>query len=303
MKKQSIKFSKNTLALFPLCLIIVSIFCNTIAQETFGISVSYDYFPYTEQKDAIEGAPDLKIHTNTIGTKVAFPIILKEGKVFIKNYIEYKRVNFKYKHNPGDIEINQAQSIKYTAFITDSLSPKWSLVVIVTPGLASDFEGDLSTDDITFEGVLGFIRKTRKKNEIGFGLAYVRDFGRPLPLPFIYFAWQISPKLRAGGLIPNSIDLIYTPHKVIDLGLSLKMSGNRYHGDPDNYGIDNPQLEYSEGTVSPMVRINFTKWMHLNLEGGFAFARNFEFLDGNDKLESFDLKPTGYIRTGFVLGM
>ena len=53
-------------------------------------------------------------------------------------------MNFKYRHNPDEDEIDQAQSIAYTAFITDSLSSKWSLVVIITPGLASDFEGDHS---------------------------------------------------------------------------------------------------------------------------------------------------------------
>ncbi len=303
MKQQSITFSRNTSTAFLLCLILVSAFSNAVAQEAFGVSVSYDYFPYTELKEEVAEEPDLKIHTNTIGTKIAFPISIKKGKVLIKNYIEYKRVNFKYKENLGDLGIDQAQSVKYTAFITDSLSPKWSLVVIVTPGLASDFEGGLSTDDITFEGVLGLIRKTRKKNDIGFGLAYIRDFGRPLPMPFLYFSWQIRENLKASGLIPSNIDLIYSPHKVFDLGLSCKMIGDRYHGDPDKFGIDNPQMEYSEGTVSPMIRINFKKWMHLNMEGGLAFARNFEFLDGNDKLQTFDLKPAGYFRTSFILGM
>ncbi len=303
MKQQSITFSKSTLIITLLCLVIVSALSNVIAQEVFGASVTYDYFPYTELKDDIAGAPDLKIHTNAIGARLAFPVSFKEGKVLIKNYIDYKRVNFKYKDIPDDIEIDQAQSIKYTAFMTDSLSPKWTLVIVVTPGLASDFEGDLSTNDITLEGVLGFIRKTKKMNDIGFGLAYMRDFGRPIPVPFLYFAWQIRENLKAGGLLPNSLNLIYTPHKIIDLGLSYKTLGDRYHGDPDKHKLDNPQMEYSEATVSPMVQINFTKWMHLNMEGGLAFARNFEFLDGNDSKQSLDLKPAGYFRTSFILGM
>jgi hypothetical protein len=304
MKKQSITFSRNTLIISLLCLVIASGFSNIIAQEIVGVSVCYDYFPYTKLKDNIAEAPNLKIHTNTtIGTRLAFPVAFKDGKVLIKNYLEYKRVNFRYKDIPDDIEIDQVQSIKYSAFITDSLSPKWMLVVIVTPGLASDFEGDLSTNDITFEGVLGLIRKTRKKNDIGFGLAYIRDFGRPIPMPFLYFAWQIRENLKADGLIPSNLNLIYSPYEAIDLGLSYKTLGDRYHGDPDKHGLDNPQLEYSEATVSPMVQINFTKWMHLNMEGGLAFARNFEFLDGNDKIQSLDLKPAGYFRTSFILGM
>jgi len=89
----------------------------------------------------------------------------------------------------------------------------------------------------------------------------------------------------------------------IDLGLSLKVEGNRYHGNPDKYGVDNPLMKYSEGTISPMMQINFTQWLHLNIEGGFAFYRNFEFFDGDTRAQSFDLKQTGYFRTRVVLGI
>ena len=64
------------------------------------------------------------------------------------------------------------------------------------------------------------------------------------------------------------------------------------HGDPDKFGVDNPLMKYSEGTISPSVQIHFLNWFHLNIEGGFAFYRNYEFFDGDEKAQSLDLKQT-----------
>jgi hypothetical protein len=61
-------------------------------------------------------------------------------------------------------------------------------------------------------------------------------------------------------------------------------------------------MEYSEGTISPTVRIHFLEWLHLNFEDGFAFYRNFEFLEGDESKSSNDLERTGYLRTGLVFG-
>jgi hypothetical protein len=62
-------------------------------------------------------------------------------------------------------------------------------------------------------------------------------------------------------------------------------------------------MEYSEGTISPIAYLHILEWLHLNMEGGFAFYRNFEFLDGDDEKASYDLEQTGYLRAALVLGM
>lgn len=287
-----------------MCLLLAGICSNVVAQQVIGLSVGYEYFPSAELVDPIEGAEDFEIQTSSRNIGASFPLSFANGKILLLNQIGYKRVDFCYRNFPeGGTQIEQAQSIKYTFFMLDSLSQKWSLVAVLTPGLASDFEGKVTSDDFTFEGVFGFIRKFSKNFSLGAGAAYIRDFGKPLPLPFIYFDWSNGSNLSATGIVPNNIDLLYKLNPQIDLGLSLKIGGNRYHGDPDRFDVNNPQMEYSEGTVSPMAQLYILEWLHLNVEGGFAFYRNFEFLDGDDVKESYDLEQTGYLRAGLVLGM
>jgi hypothetical protein len=62
-------------------------------------------------------------------------------------------------------------------------------------------------------------------------------------------------------------------------------------------------MKYSLGTVGPKAQIHITKWAHLNIEGGYTFIRNFEFWDGPDKVSSYDMKKTYYLRVSTVVGM
>jgi hypothetical protein len=286
------------------CLFLTGTGRDVCAQQAIGASSSYEYFPYAELADPGEDAEGLEIQTSSWSLGAAFPFAFAESKIVLLNQFNYKRVDYDFRNIPeAGIKVEQAQSIEYTAFLIDSLSERWKLVAAVTPGLASDFEGEISGDDFTLQAMFGFIRRYGENLSLGAGVAYLRDFGDPIPLPFVYFDWSNGSNLSAAGILPQNVDLSYELNPKVDLGLSLKIVGNRYHGDPDIHSVDNPQMEYSEGTVSPTVQIHFLEWVHLTIEGGYAFYRNFEFLDADKTHESYDLKKTGYLRAGLVLGM
>jgi hypothetical protein len=177
------------------------------------------------------------------------------------------------------------------------------LLVVASPGIASDLNGDFSSDELTFEAVLGFIRQFSADLSLGFGAAYVRDFGEPLPLPFIFFDWKVTPSIQAKGIVPQNLELVYGVNPKVDLAVAVKVAGNRYHGDPETWDTDNPQLKHTIATVGPTARIHLSKWIHLSLEGGYVFVHNFEFLEGDETANSLDLEPAGYVRAGFMLGM
>jgi hypothetical protein len=283
---------------------------NAYAQieQNFGLSVKYDYVPYKGFSDPRKGTfeEDLELQENKFSVQMSFPIEFSDGKTSLKNHINYHKINFNFRNwdeVQGGNQINQVQSISYTFFLTQKLSEKWQLVAVTTPGIASDFERDISRDDITFQGVLGFIRQFNKDLAIGTGVAYIRDFGDPEFLPFLYLQWNIRRNLIVQGLIPTNMSLLYRLNPKVDLGLLLQVEGNRYHGDPDKFNVDNPQLEYTIGTIGPAAQIHISKWVHLFIEGGYTFMRNFEFRDGDNKVRSLDTEKTVYLRSGILLGM
>jgi len=60
------------------------------------------------------------------------------------------------------------------------------------------------------------------------------------------------------------------------------VSGNSFHGDPDRYGLDNPQLNYSTVVSDLGVRYFILPFLHVTLHGGYTLFRRFEFSDGRD---------------------
>jgi len=297
-------YSKKQYILIFIVLMLCTQLDITYAQQVFGLSSGYELFPYVELAEPIEGASDLEIQASSIYLGAAFPFILKEGKIIIMNQLNYKRTDLSYRNMPDpDDEIEQLHSVDYTLFMIDSLSQKWKMVAVLTPGIAYDGKSDLSKDDFTIGAVFGYIRTINESFDLGFGLAYMPDFGEPLPMPFVYVDWKINSKLNVNGILPSDLTLMYKFNPKIDLGLSLMIDGNRYHGNPDKFDVDNPFLQYSEGTISPRANIHLSKWVHLNIEGGYAFYRNFAFFDDDDEVQSLDLKRTGYLRAMMIIGM
>ena len=305
MKISHILFSRVVLSVC-VAVVIWGVPTTTSAQGTIGISYAYETFPYAKLQTPIPGGEDFEIKTTSWNVGVAFPWKFADGKILMLSNLSYKRVRFTYRNIPPLVNVDnltQAQSVQLSAFIIDSLSERWSMIVAIIPGLASDFDRKVSMDDFTLQAVLGIVRKYGTTFQLGFGLAYTRDFGPPMPLPFLYIDWKITPDLVLNGLLPVNLVLRYDLHPMVDLALAMKVRGDRYHGDSKKYGVNNPQMEYSEATLSPSARIHFTQWLHLNVEGGLAFYRNYEFLDGDISASSIDLEQTGYLRVEFVLGM
>jgi len=275
-----------------------------VAQDVVGLSFGYEYLPSAELVTPLVDAPGLEIETRSWSLTGAFPLSFQEGKIMVHNRINYKKTSFSYKNFPVDgTEIEHAQYIEYSFFMIDSLSPKWKLAAMLMPILASDFESSLSKDDLIIGGILGLIRTIKPNLDLGFGLAYMSDFGNPIPLPFIYIDWQPAPKWIVNGIIPSNLIIGRQMTDWLDLGLELSVDGNRFHGNPAKFGTPKPYMRYSEGTLSSLARFHFSEWLHLNVQGGWGFYRNFEFYENRDKLNSFDMKKVGYFRTEVIIGI
>ena len=70
----------------------------------------------------------------------------------------------------------------------------------------------------------------------------------------------------------------------------------------DIYGVTDPRLRYSVTTLGPATRYRLTGRMDLNVDFGFSGFHRFEFYDGDDEQNSFNLKSSVFFRAGFVFG-
>jgi hypothetical protein len=61
-------------------------------------------------------------------------------------------------------------------------------------------------------------------------------------------------------------------------------------------------LRYTMLTLGPAARINLTPWVQLHLEAGLIGLHRFEFFDGDDEVESYDMDPKQYARVALRFG-
>jgi len=296
--------------IFPcivMCLLLFGITNAIYAQPGPSFSVSYDFFPYQNFDDPDMALLDeVEVQVTALNLAASYPFVFSLGRTVLVNEIsyqlreiDYKNWNFELGKEPN---IKRLHAVKYTLTLRHVLSQKWYMLALTTPGLASDFEADVSSDDFTFEAAVVFVRQFSERWALGFGAAYSNQFGEPLPLPVLAFEWNNGSNLRANGIVPVNLEFWYLPNPKLELGLVVRGDGNRYHGDPDIYGVDNPQARYSALTLGPSARIHLSKALHLNVEGGFIPFHRFEFYDGDEKDSNYSLKPGGYLRAGIQIG-
>lgn len=170
------------------------------------------------------------------------------------------------------------------------------------PGMASDLHGKISRDDFNLQAAAIAIRHFSPKLSIGFGAAYSTQFGEGYPLPVLALEWNNGSNMKLSAVVPTNIEFWYLASKKIGLGLSLKVEGNEYHGDPKIYGVEDPRMKYSTVMLSPTVKYYFTKSLQFNISGGYIGLHRFEFYDGDDKKETYDLKPSSFVRLEISYG-
>ena len=302
---------------FLIMLILMVIFTSvSFSQSGSPISISYETYPVSKlanpDEEPINGqrnfTQDLGIKVRSFQFSIAYPVVISKDKTLLLNQINYQRMNIDYDNwdyvNGGNGTVDRAIGISYSAIILHKYSEKWSFMGMITPGIASDFRSDKITgDDFYFSAVAVFIKKYSEKTSVGYGLAYVPDFGQPIPVPVVAIRWNNGKNMKAECILPVNIDFQYAYSKNITFGMQLGVEGNQYHGNSEQFLVPNPQLRYSVGTFGPYLKYRLYKMLMLKAKTGFTVLRRFEFYNGNDLHGSYDLKNSGFFNIGLELDL
>ncbi len=301
--------SKGSTVFFSLVLLLFGMNFSMYAQTGPSFSAGYEYFPYKNLANpAAETSQDeMKIGIKSLNLGFSYPLIYSKGRTVIMNEVLFRRFDMDYKgwENIMDEEskIEHAYSIEYSFVLKHIFSQKWTLMTILTPGIATDFEADISGDAFTYQAVVVFIRRYNEKLSVGYGAAYTNQFGTPAPIPVLALNWNNGARLRANVILPVSIELWYTYNKNLEIGLLTQGNGNQYHGNPARWDVNVPYLRYSAFGAGPAVNYSLAENMKLNIHCGYTFLRRFEFFDNKIEKGSYDLKQTLFIKAGINIGL
>lgn len=287
--------------------VFILIFSSGVAaQMRPSYSVSYDYIPYQTVDEPIEMengsfVDDAQVRLSKFRTTFAYPFMFSEGRTIILNELSYQRIGFQYRKTESILE--NLHGVSYSFTLMHRFSGKWSLLTMVNPSLASDFEAGLSSEDLSFQTAIIVNRHFSERFSIGIGAAYSTQFGSAVPLPVISLEFNDGDKWSASAILPSSLEVWYKASQRVDLGLLLSGDGDNYHFDPQGYQVNRPELRYTMMTLGPAAKIKLSKHLRLNVEAGIIGLHRFEFYSGDEEIVSNDLKPSQYLRTGLQIGL
>jgi len=240
-----------------------------------------------------------KVQTNMYVGEFSFPVIFDHGQTMLLFDLIYKHREFYRKFWPEGFSTDPTKLYEANMNVTfrHAFSSKWYTVVRATPGLASDLQEDISSDDFRLQAAVIVGKPLNNRWSLGFGVAYSNTFGEPLPIPLLVFDWNDGGKWRASGMLPSKLELWYQATQALELGLVGQLDGNEYHMGK-GFPADNPQVQYISATFGLDAIIQPLSFMSFGIESGLSL-QIMRLMDGKDEIKNgnYDLKPGLYIRS------
>lgn len=274
---------------------------NASSQLRPSYSVSYDLLPYQTIDEPIvmeDGSlvSDAQVRLSKLRATFTYPVMFSGGRTIVLNEFSYQRIGFGYRKTVSILD--RLHSVRYSLTLMHVISAKWSMFAMANPSLASDFEADLSSDDLSFQAAVIVNRHLSERFTIGLGAAYSTQFGSGIPLPLVRLEWNNGARWSASAILPASLEVWYKAGNRVDFGMQLTGDGDNYHFDPQGYLVERPELRYTMMTAGLVSRIGLSSAFHLSVEIGVIGLHRFEFYAGDTEVISNDLEPSRYVRLG-----
>ena len=274
------------------------------AKPEAGLWERFDHIPYSGARGPVES---LEVRVDSWETGAAFPVVFGDGTTAVRNRIEHRHTNMQYRNRVSSKsvgrDIDHLDLIEYKVYIAQRMSENWRAVVYLAPGFSGDFDSFDPGDSFVLAVAAGALRDFGDRFMLGGGIAYSRDFGRPLIVPVVHFKWRNGGSWSAKGTLPRNVIVTWRASDLVGVGVSGLVEGDRYCLNPADFGVDNPQMGYSVVTAGPAVYLHFSKWLHLILEAGTTVARKWEFRNGAAKIREPDIERSLYGRVRVEVGI
>lgn len=288
--------------------------CSTSAHAQYPdiLDIQIQYLPHSKVQDP----KPLHVQSSSYEIAVNIPIPITK-RTFLVPGVTYHADSTSFHDAPRDfVDFKLFNGLDVSLLFVQLLGPqkKWSLSIRAAPGLAGDFKG-FDVGILRMSGVAMLTYSFSEKLVLGGGLIASYNFGQFLPLPAIYFDWKISSLFQMDGFIPAFVNVNYTPHERIKLGVRVEFAGNSYGiRDPrirntsncqtkDNMatsqkeqGLCLDNIAYSTGTVGAQVSVRLFSSLWLTSYTGYTFFRRFEpFTVDRKPLPSSETLPNQFI--------
>ncbi len=237
----------------------------------------------------IELPPDsLTVELTTLRVGLGVPLVLRPQRTILINSLSYLRTDAFYSGDEAlaTEPVDTFHNLRYRLTWLEIFNPRWSSVVTVAPGLASDFD-DISGEDFNVQLSAAAIHTFRRGHTLGVGPAFSTRFGKPLVIPLLLYRWSNEGPLRVALTLPVNAQVTYQMTERVRIGARAAVAGDEYRLSEENRA--SLTLAYSVLMAGGLVQVRTVGKIFFRAFVGSTVLRRYEIFNGDDKLTTFEL--------------
>ncbi len=275
-------------------LIVLILGTNLIVAQTDNLFVTE--FNYVPSSSNSVGFQDANVTFN-------YPIEFKEG--VLTNSLAYS--NYKIDYNSDEIlnesllGIESFKSVAYTLQFKKEILNGWEYSISASPAISSNFESNISFDDVIFNGAAIFSKKYTN-NKLKFGVIRNSSYGFNTPIPVVSIAGAINQKLTYSVGFPIT-EFLYKVNTRNQFSLYAKPKG--FYSNITNEIVVNIDDEVEKAQFQSI--ISGLKYSHniddnwkIEVDAGYQLKSDYELLD-KDLNSVYEFKTKNNLSAGVSL--
>jgi hypothetical protein len=262
------------------------------------LSVGYEGLPAADLSHPQTGTfeENVKVKASVLKASVSFPQRLDSLRTMLVQGVAYQHYDFAFDNWDSAQETlppTSLHALRYTLMVAHSLQENQRLIAVLSPGVYSDFH-NVQWDHARLNGA-GVWDYRFVRSDIGLGLSYGTNFGKPSLFPFLHWGYFNGTDFRVSVNIPAKAEVWWFLDRRVHVGLLAGFSGGQFRiGEAGPY--QDKVVRFSTGKFGPALDMAMTDDLSLKIEGGVAFRRRYGIFDGREQIKSLDSKGSGFIQ-------
>ena len=238
---------------------------------------------------------------NSIGyknasVKINIPLKLKKGVLLNSLSFSTYEIDYNSEVNMNTSMIENFKSLKYSIGFLNDINETWKFRVQLAPVISSNFESNISFDDIFINGNLVFIR-ANKTSKLRLGLVYNSSFGTNTPIPVISYSKKVTDNFSYTlGMPETKLEYKFSPKNMANIYLKPK---GFYSNISNNIILDTSEEAERAKYRTIVSGFNYLHriddlW-NITLNVGYQISSKYNLLNGNDSVYEFESKNNFYV--------
>ena len=226
---------------------------------------------------AWSGRPDEQYQVDITRFRLRWPVFLDGKRTILLPGASYEHIDIGLRGSASVVgqSLSRPREVSLHApmaevALVQQMGGRWITYGTLLGGMASDFAGSYSHDDLAFIARFIALYRADDKLTIGLGVSYDRGTGNLSFVPLGIVKWAPSSRWLVTTLLPKVALVSYHTSSWLSSSVRAEMDYSRYHLDESRYGKQHLYLRYVGVMFGPALTVSPNPFVHVDFFTGCA---------------------------------